>query len=303
MITDPVINLQQLGFSKYEAQAYIALLQRHPLNGYELARLSGVPRANIYGILQKLEERGAVIRSDTPDGVRYAPLPAEELIQRLRDHYQETLDGTEHALNRVGRPTEYEYVGNIQGYPGLLEQARALLHTAQKRLLVAIWPQEAVNLTEALDQAEERGVEITTLCLADCLQECGGCRGQIYRYRVAPEQRHRWLVLVPDRAEVLAGEIGPGEETLAIRTRQRLLVELATWYIRHSIAVAAILDDLGNRLGDLLKGETRSVLTAIDANGQEEGWLEHMIRLAGRQGNEATSAVDDLFGTDKTIKA
>lgn len=302
MITDPVMNLQQLGFSKYEAQGYIALLQRHPLNGYELAKLSGVPRANIYGILQKLEERGAVIRYETPDGVRYAPVPAEELIQRLRDHYQETLEDTEHALNQVGRPTEYEYVGNIQGYPALLEQAGALLHTTQKRLLVAIWPPEAVNLTEPLAQAEERGVEITTLCLAVCLQECGGCRGRIYRYRVAPEQRQRWLVLVPDRAEVLAGEIGPGKETLAIRTRQRLLVELATWYIRHSIAVAAILDDLGNRLGELLKAETRSVLAAIDANGQGEGWLEYMIWLADRQGNGATSAVDDLFGTDKIIK-
>jgi HTH-type transcriptional regulator, sugar sensing transcriptional regulator len=299
-MTDPVINLQQLGFSNYEARAYIALLQRHPLNGYELAKLSGVPRANIYGVLQKLEERGAVIRSDTPDGVRYAPVPAEELLQRLRRRFQEALDTTQQALNEVSGPAEYEYVGNMQGYSVLLEHAHALLKNTQKRLLLAIWPQEAVKLAQQLAQAEERGVEITTLCLAACPEECGGCRGQIYRYQVTPDQPYRWLVLIPDQAEVLTGDIGPSEETIATRTRQQLLVELATWYIRHNIALAAILDDLGNRLGELLRAETRSILTSIYANGQREGWLGYMVRLAGRQDNEATSTSDDLLDTDKS---
>jgi len=288
-MNDPITVLQQLGFSEYEARAYIALLRRSPLNGYELAKLSGLPRANIYGVLQKLEDRGAVIRLDIPGGVQYAPLPAGELIQRLRNHFQESLDTAQQALNEISSPAEYEYVGNTRGYPALLEHARALLSAAQGRLLLAIWPQEALNLAEPLAQAEERGVEITTLCLAACAQECGGCRGQIYRYQVAPEQpRHRWLVVAPDRVEVLTGEIGPGEEALAIRTRHRLLVELATWYIRHSLAVAAIVTDLGSRLTELLAPETRSILGSIDLNGAKEGWLDHMIRLAGRQEDKTT---------------
>jgi hypothetical protein len=135
-------------------------------------------------------------------------------------------------------------------------------------------------------------VEITTLCLAGCPQECGGCRGQIYRYQVAPEQRQRWLVVVPDRAEVLAGEIGPGEETLAVRTRQRLLVELATWYIRHSIALAVVVGDLGSRLGELLKAETRSILASLKPDGHQEGWLEHMLRLVGGERSNSISEGD-----------
>jgi predicted transcriptional regulator len=294
------MSLQQLGFSEYEARAYTALLQRSPVNGYELAKLSGLPRASIYGVLQKLEERGAVIRLDVPGGVQYAPLPAEELIQRLHSQFQETLDSAQQALNEISSPAEYEYVGNTRGYPALLEHARALLSSAQERVLLAIWPQEALNLAESLAEAEARGVEIITLCLAACSQECGGCQGQIYRYQVAPEQRQRWLVMVPDRAEVLTGEIGPGEEVLAIRTRQPLLVELATWYIRHSLAVAAIVSDLGSRLGELLKAETQSILSSIDPDGQGTGWLEHMIRLTGRQSNQMTSPVDDPSDSKKT---
>jgi HTH-type transcriptional regulator, sugar sensing transcriptional regulator len=282
-MTDPVVNLQQLGFSEYEARAYTTLLRRHPLSGYELAKISGLPRANIYGVLQKLEDRGAVTRLDTPEGVRYAPLPAEELIQRLRSRFQETLSTAQSALNEISGLAEYEYVGNIRGYPGLLENAQALLEAAQERLLLALWPQEAANLAQPLAQAEERGVEITTLCLAACPQECGGCRGQVYRYRVAPEQEQRWLVLVPDGAEVLTGEIGSDEAALAVRTRQRLLIELATWYIRHSIALATILNDLGSRLEQFLEPETRLILASLETNGHRKGWLEHMVRLVTKE--------------------
>jgi hypothetical protein len=281
-MADPVIILQQLAFSEYEARAYITLLQRHPLNGYELAKLSGLPRANIYGVLQKLEDRQAITRLDTPEGVRYAPVPAEELIQRLRSRYQTALDTAQESLNQISSPAEYEYISNVRGYSGLLEHAQALIETAQQQLLLALWPQEATNLAQPLAQAEERGVEITTLCLAACPQACDGCRGQVYRYRVAPEQSYRWLVIVPDGAEVLTGEIGPDDEALAVRTGQRLLIELATWYIRHSIAVAAILSDLGSGLEQFLTSETRSLLASLETNGHKQGWLEYMVRLVGK---------------------
>ena len=52
---DAVTLLQELGFSEYEACAYQALLQQNPVTGYELAKVSGIPRPNIYPILQKLE--------------------------------------------------------------------------------------------------------------------------------------------------------------------------------------------------------------------------------------------------------
>jgi sugar-specific transcriptional regulator TrmB len=74
-MADIVALLQQLGFSEYEARAYTALLQRSPLNGYELAKAAGLPRANVYAVLQKLEERNAVGRQESPTGVRYAPRP------------------------------------------------------------------------------------------------------------------------------------------------------------------------------------------------------------------------------------
>jgi HTH-type transcriptional regulator, sugar sensing transcriptional regulator len=274
--------LQELGFSDYEARAYVALLQRSPLNGYELAKASGLPRANVYSVLQKLEERGAVIRHDSPSGVRYAPVPPAALTGRLGNRYQGILDAAQRSLDEVSRPAEHEYVWNARGYTVLLEQARELLEQATERLLVAIWPEEARALSGSLAQAEARGIEIITLCPTACVDECGGCRGQIYRYRVMAEQHMRWLVLVADGAELLAGEIGADNDALAVHTQQRLLVDLASWYIRHSIALAAVVSDLDSQLERLLEPETLMTLNSVGSVMPGVGWLEHMRGLLKR---------------------
>ena len=275
-------QLQQLGFSQYEAQAYVALLQRNPLTGYELAKVSGIPRPNIYPVLTRLEERGAVVRLDTPEGTHYAPIAAEELVGRLQSQFQCSLEAARGSLSEISQVTEHEHIWNTRGYPPMLEHSQAIVDSADKELLVAIWPHEAKALKDSLRAADERGVEVTTLCMAGCPEPCGNCRGQVHRYPVAPRTQDRWLVLIPDQREVLAGEIKPAGEALAVRTCQKMLVSLASWYIRHSIALAALLRDTGDRIDTLLTPETRSVLETLGPGGEEGGWLEHMRQLLAK---------------------
>src|SRR6266545_6325414 len=251
-MTDATALLQQLGFSEYEARAYLALLQRNPLNGYELAKVSGLPRANIYAVLQKLEERGAAVRLDLPNGTRYAPIAPNELTKRVATRFQDTLSAVQQALEDLATPTDPEYVWNIRGYGALLEHAHALLDVTQERLLVAVGRQEASALAEVVAQAATRGVEVMTLCVDECPQECGHCRGTICRSCAALAAEQRFLVLVADDAEMLAGEIGPHDDVLAVRTRQRLQVDLAGWYIRHTMALSVVLSELRRRKNHLL---------------------------------------------------
>jgi len=275
--------LQELGFGDYEARAYVALLQRNPVTGYELAKASGLPRANVYAVLQKLEERGAVVRSDTPAGVRYAPVPPAELIRRLGHRVQDTLQAAQQALDDLSSPADPAHIWNVRGYAALLEHARSLIDATRERLLVAIWPEEARSLAEPLAQAEARGVTVTTLCLMACPIACGGCRGQIYPYRTVLEPVNRWLVLVPDGIEVLAGEIGTNKETLAVRTYQALLVELVSGYIRHTIALATVLHDLGGRPDDVLEPRTHTTLAALGSDRPSADWLASMRQLLRRE--------------------
>jgi len=279
-MNEQIGQLRELGFGEYEARAYLALLQTSPMNGYEVAKASGLPRANVYGVLQRLEDRGAVVRVDAPEGTRYAPVPSDELVQRLHDRYEETLRAAQNGLRAASKPPEYEYVANVRGAAALLEHAGALVSGAREHLMVAVWPPESQALGENLAFAQDRGVAITTLCLAACVQECGHCRGQIHRYSVQPDDSARWLVIVADGSEVLTGQMGPGQEAQAIRTRQPLLVDLSAWFIRHSIALAALLGDLGSRLPDLLKPDTRAILASAGPGGdREDDWLAYMSQL------------------------
>jgi sugar-specific transcriptional regulator TrmB len=116
-VADATALLLQFGFSEYEAWAYLALVQRNPVNGYELAKVSGVPRANVYAVLQKLEERGAVVRLEMPYGTRYAPVAPIELIQRIASRFQNVLSTTQQALEDLAAPAISSMSGTFRGTP------------------------------------------------------------------------------------------------------------------------------------------------------------------------------------------
>jgi sugar-specific transcriptional regulator TrmB len=277
-MADVVALLQGLGFSEYEARAYQTLVQHGPVTGYELAKVSRIPRPNIYPVLQKLEERGAVVRLNSEGMTRYAAVPPEELLTRIGHRFQDTLETAMQALQALVQPRQHAYVWNVQGYANLVSHAQALITSANRSCLLALWPEEARVLTDEFAQAEARGVSLTTLCLASCPQECGGCRGQIYRSRVIETQDARWLLLVTDDDEVLAGEIPSTGDVSVVRTRQALLVEMTAWFVRHSIALAGLLLDTDNHLDEMLTAQTWATFTTVGPPGSA-GWLAHMRRL------------------------
>lgn len=278
-----VDQLMTLGFTRYEAQAYLALLRGNPLTGYEVAKVSGVPRANVYEVLARLEERGAAMRVDEENATRFVPIASEELMGHLRRDFERVFGEAERNLQAIGQDVHWEPVMNSRGYASALSTAREIIASTEHDLLLAVWPKEAEALVAVVEEARVRNVKITTLCLAGCRQECGSCRGDVHRYRVAPNLRSRWLVLSSDTREILATDIS-NEETCSVRTRQRLLVELAGWYIRHTIAVAAIVRDLERHAANPLSPETEAILRSIGTGDLSRDWLAHLQTMIASSG-------------------
>ena len=264
-------QLQRLGFTQYEALAYVALLKENPLNGYELARQSGIPRPNIYPVLQKLEERGAVLRMDTPEGVRYTPLSPDNLISKLNHQYQGVLEAASSALGEISTPASVETILNLRGYDTLLEHARLLLGSARANLYLITWPEEAQALGDALREAHQRGVRSVTLCPKACSRICPNCQGDLFRIPVSPAADSRWLVVVQDGVELLAGEIDPQHEAQGVRSRQEMLINLTTGYIQNSTALAQIVRDIGGRLDGLVTAQT---LEQIETLQFSDRWFD-----------------------------
>jgi hypothetical protein len=187
------------------------------------------------------------------------------------------LESTRRSLAEVSGERDYEYVWNARGYATMLEHARAVMRRTERHLVLAIWSAEAAALEETVKELAARGAQITTLCLNTCPpQGCGFCRGDIYRDAFVPARPVRWLVVISDDAELLVSEIGADDEALTIRTRQSLFIDLACSNMRNSIALAAVVSDLGKGLSAALKPETRQTLGAIAPDGWNADWLEQM---------------------------
>ncbi len=267
-----VEQLQQLGFSQYEAQAYVTLLQKGPANGYELAKRSGIPRPNIYPVIQRLVERGVLLPVGTAEGACFAPVPHQELLERLQRQYTGAVEAAEHALNALDTALEPDYLANIRGYDPLMEAARRIIQATRGELLVVVWPEEALALAGVFLEAEERGIHVITLCLRGCTHTCASCRGEVFRYPLAADTQARWLVLVADGQTLLAGETREAD-TLGVVTHQGMMVSLTSGYIQNTIALAGLITDLGDRLDGLIDPHTQRGLNALQ---DQHHWLDEL---------------------------
>ena len=277
-----VEHLQAVGFGEYEARAYATLVRRGPLTGYQLAKESGIPRPNIYAVIDRLEKRAAVTRIEVRDGQKYAALPAEEMLARLSRSVEAHLEGAKEALAGVGQAQTPEYVWNVEGYDNLIGRAEALIAAARERLLVGVWSKEAVRLAAAFAAAQARGVQVAVLCIEGCADECGGCRGDVYRYPVARGAGTRWLMLVADDRELLLGQVGATGEVKAAHTTLEVFVAMTSQYVRNTIAAAEIVRSLGPRLPKLLdRGALQAVQGAGLASGSES-WLKRLSAAVRR---------------------
>lgn len=258
-------TLQALGFTEYEARAYLALIDGGELSGYELAKASGIPRANIYAVADKLLQRGAAQRLQDASGSRYAAVPPAQVLQGIEASQQQALTTARRTLAQRPRQRQPAAVFTLRGSE-LLAKARQLIDASEKTVLIAIQPAEAVFLASALRAARERGVAITTLCLEACERECGGCQGEIHRHQLAPGGDVRWLVVVKDQGTALVGQLSAAIVE-GVVTDQRLVVRLAAAYIQQSLALAVLGSELAGRFEGLLSQETQQLLRQLYPEG------------------------------------
>lgn len=274
---DPERALVELGFSEYEARAYVGLARYGPMTGYELAKRTGLPRANVYAVLDRLEARGAVVRAGGPEGQRYAAVPGGQLVAHLASQLGRRLEAAREALRPFPSPRDETFLWNLRGRAAVLEHAGELVRASERILWVANSPPEAAELSGDLRAAQRRGVRVETLCLQGCPEECGGCLGVVYRYRVPPEREVRWLVVVRDGAELLAAELDETGEAGGVRTRNGLFVDLVSWYMRYSVALARSLEDAGVAR-DRMASPDR-VLAGLRARGRAPALLRYLVRV------------------------
>lgn len=237
---DVIERLQHLGMSSYEAKGYLALIGAGgPLNGYEVAKRSGVPRSTVYETLAKLVARGAAfeVRGST-DAVEYLPLPAKALLDRLDRDHADALDALGRMLPAIAAPPSAHLIHDLRGRESLLERARDLVAGARRELFVSVWPEEMEVLAREVAEASRRDVDISVLSFGEIADPVG----HTYLHQLsAPDVvlenlGCRLFTLVADRqATVIGGVTETG--AWGVYTDNPAVVLLAVEYVRHDIAI------------------------------------------------------------------
>jgi sugar-specific transcriptional regulator TrmB len=255
MQLDRVVDkLRDSGMSGYEAKAYLALLTAgRPLNGYEVAKNSGVPRSTVYETLAKLVARGAAfeVRVANSDSTAYLALPAESFLAQQRREFDDNIESLATALPKVARSPKANLVHHIRGRANVVDRARELIQRAGDDLFVSIWAEEAGDLENDLRQAVRRGVDVSIVAFGDLGYEVG----QFYRHAFSSPEvvldrlGARLFVVADDRRSVLVGG-AYGDDTWAMWSDDPAVVLVAVEFVRHDIAMQVLVDRLGEETVD-----------------------------------------------------
>lgn len=240
MDTEGIVErLQQLGMSGYEAKAYLALVAAgEPLNGYEVAKRSGVPRSTVYETLGKLTASGATYEVRTrEDAVSYLALPPKSLLDRLSRHYESTLDSLREALPTIASPPRVHLIHDLTGRVALIERAKDVINGAQRDLFLSVWPEEIASLEGLVQDADHRGVNVTIMAFGEDDKPVR----HTYYHRLSPPAvvfenlGCRLFVAVADRSECVIGGFLNGD-AWGIFSDNPAVVMVAVEYVRHDIA-------------------------------------------------------------------
>lgn len=241
LVTTVLEDLQALGFTQYEAKAYLALLRGGRQKGYEVAKESGVPRSMVYQALERLVARGAAYRTEDKEGVFYGAVPPEELLARLERDLTQKVARARESLSRVGPERPAEAIWRVRGLSRTLAEAQTLVEQARRALTLSLWQEQLDVLQDSLLEARGRGVRIRLVLFG---HQADPELGKVYYHHfvdptvVEGRLRARLFVVVRDHEEVVVGNLVQEGESWAVRTRDPALVLVAEEYVRHDVVLA-----------------------------------------------------------------
>ena len=74
--------MKKYDFSEMETRVYTTLLEKGNLTGYEVSKISGVPRSKVYNILEKLLKKNLIVVNKSEPKLYHA-ISANEFLEKL----------------------------------------------------------------------------------------------------------------------------------------------------------------------------------------------------------------------------
>ena len=217
--------LIKVGFSLNEAKVYVTLLQNKALNGYEIAKLSGVSRSLVYDVIERLLNKGFIIKSEGAVNY-YVALDYNKALEKIDNENRKNLLNAEANLKLLSKKdNDNEFIFNIRGFDKFIEKAKEKIKLAKKEISLSIWKQDFAFLRDDLSKALRRGVKVYIFSFEDIILD----NAEIFAYKVKDASNlfpYRRISLIIDNNDTFIGE-NIGDKSVSIYTKNQAISSLA----------------------------------------------------------------------------
>jgi HTH-type transcriptional regulator, sugar sensing transcriptional regulator len=133
-----IAALNNLGLPNLDAKVYAALTYLNSVGAKELIDFVQISKPSVYDSLQKLEERGLVVKNSSKPSVYTAVSPnvAIEIISREFSLAKETaLDELNHLIQSQKRREENDAIWTVFGDRNIRHKIRDMIHSAEDYII------------------------------------------------------------------------------------------------------------------------------------------------------------------------
>lgn len=218
-------KLLLFGLGRQEATIYVCLLKSGELTGYEVAKLTGISRSNVYNALASLVERGAAYVCEG-SATKYVAVSIEEFCDNRIRYLQE--QQTYLLKNAPKRQLPTEGYITIEGYEHIIDKIHHMLLGAEQRIYFTGSEQFLEKWEAEIMEILEKGIKVVLLSekLPENLQD----ENVIFYKRILAEDPWepgaQQIRLIIDSAYVLTGDVLGGSTDTCLYSAQKNFVNV-----------------------------------------------------------------------------
>ena len=128
-------RLMMFGMTRQEAQIYLCLAQNNELSGYEVSKITGISRSNVYSALARLVEEGAAYLLEG-NANKYVSVDVSEFCQNKIRHLTETKESLKRDMPQLKNTCD-GYI-TISGHQHIMDRIHYMLENVVYRVYISM---------------------------------------------------------------------------------------------------------------------------------------------------------------------
>ena len=226
-------KLGMFGLTRQEANIYFCLCQNGELTGYEIAKLTGISRSNVYGGLSALTEKGAAYLMEG-NSSKYVSVPIEEFCE---NKICSLVREKEYLISHIPsvRMQEIGYI-TITGSRNIWDKIFNMINEAEKRIYFSASLSVIRDLQKEFLKVLEKGIKL--VLITDGVLEDQTLIKKSICY-VGTKRNHNIRIII-DSEFALTGEVTGSKDDTCLYTGQKNFISVFKETLRNEIKLIQI---------------------------------------------------------------